>query len=139
MTADFPKAGQIIEYHYLWKWQADKGETAGRKKRPSCVVLVVKDIAGNHLLFLAPITSKEPTVDRQAIMIPETEVRRAKLERDLRLWIMVDELNADILEKSYTLEDRVPRGQFSQAFTDKLIRAVQEVRASGVLKLSKRT
>jgi len=139
VIADFPKAGQVIEYHYHWKWQADKGETAGRKKRPSCVVLVVKDIAGNHLLFLAPITSKEPSTDRQAILISETEARRANLERDLRLWIIVDELNADILETSYTLEDRVPRGQFSQAFTDKLIRAVQEVRGSGVLKLSKRT
>lgn len=139
MTADFPKAGQIIEYHYLWKWQAERGETEGRKKRPSCVVLVVKDQAGNHLLFIASITSKEPTTDRQAIVIPETEARRANLERDLRLWVMVDELNADLLEKSYTLEDRVPRGQFSQAFTDKLIRAVQEVRATGRLQLSKRT
>jgi len=99
----------------------------------------VKDQAGNHLLFIAPITSKEPTTDRQAIVIPETEARRANLERDLRLWVMVDELNADLLEKSYTLEDRVPRGQFSQAFTDKLIRAVQGVRATGRLQLSKRT
>lgn len=139
MIADFPQAGQIIEYHYLWKWQADRGETEGRKKRPSCVVLVVKDHAGNHVLFIAPITSKEPTKDRRAVVIPETEARRAKLDRDIPLWVMVDELNADMLEMSYTLEDRIPRGQFSQAFTDKLIRSVQEVRAAGALRLSKRT
>lgn len=139
MTADFPKAGQIIEYHYLWKWQADRGETEGRKKRPSCVVLVVKDQAGNHLLFIAPITSKEQLTGRQAISIPETEARRANLDRDIRLWVMIDELNADVLEKSYTLEDRVTRGQFSQAFTDRLIRAVQEQRAAGALRLAKRT
>jgi hypothetical protein len=138
VAADFPKAGQVIEYHYLWKWQADRGETEGRKKRPSCVVLVVQDHAGNHLLFIAPITSSEPATGRQAIAVPETEARRANLDRDIPLWVMVDELNADILEKSYTLEERVPRGQFSQAFTDKLIRAVQEVRATGILRLSKR-
>lgn len=139
MTADFPKAGQVIEYHYLWKWQADRGETEGRKKRPSCVVLVVKNHSGNHFLFIAPITSKEPVAGRQAIEIPETEARRAQLDRHIRLWIMVDELNADILEQSYTLEDRKPRGQFSSAFTDKIIRAVQAVRAEGLLRLSKRT
>lgn len=138
MTVDFPKVGQIIEYHYLWKWQAEKGETEGRKKRPSRVVLVVKDQAGNHLLFIAPITSKEPVTGRQAVSIPDTEARRANLTRDKRLWIMIDELNVDVLEKSYTLEDRTARGQFSQAFTDKLIRAVQEVRTVSALRLSKR-
>lgn len=138
MTAEFPKAGQIIEYHYLWKWQADKGETEGRKKRPSCVVLVVKDQAGNHLLFIAPITSKEPVTGRQAINIPETEARRANLDRGIRLWVMIDELNVDVLEKSYVLEERIARGQFSQAFTDKLIRTVHEVRMAGILRLSKR-
>ncbi|GGB07867.1 hypothetical protein GCM10011491_39890 [Brucella endophytica] len=91
------------------------------------------------MLFIAPITSKEPATGRQAVLIPETEALRANLDRDLRLWVMVDELNADILEKSYTLEDRTPRGQFSQAFTDKLIRAVTDVRAAGMLRLSKRT
>jgi hypothetical protein len=125
--------------NYLWKWQADRGETAGRKKGPSCVVLVVKYHAGNHLLFIAPITSKEPIAGRQAIEIPETEARRAQLDRNIRLWVMVDELNADVLERSYTLEGREPRGQFSQAFTDKLIRSVQAVRAAGILRLSKRT
>lgn len=102
-------------------------------------MLVMKDHAGNHILFIAPITSKEPTENRLAVVIPETEARRAKLNRDIPLWVMVDELNADMLEMSYTLEDRIPRGQFSQAFTDKLIRSVQEVRAAGVLRLSKRT
>ncbi len=52
---------------------------------------------------------------------------------------MVDELNVDVLETSYTLEDRVPRGQFSPGFTDLIIRTVQEIRAAGALRLSKRT
>lgn len=138
MAADFPKAGQVIEYHYLWRWQRDLGETEGRKKRPCSVVLVVRDHGGNHVLFLAPITTKEPAKDRRAVAIPETEIRRAKLDRHFRLWVMIDELNADVLELSCTLEDRTPRGQFSPAFTDKIIRAVQEVRSAGRLRLSKR-
>jgi hypothetical protein len=139
MTADFPEAGQVIKYHYLWRWQAIRGETEGRKKRPSCVVLVVVNQAGHHVLFIVPITSKAPPKERQALAVPETEVRRAKLDGDAPLWIIVDELNVDILEASYTLEDRVAQGQFSAAFTDRIIEAVQAVRASGKLGLSKRT
>ena len=60
MTADFPAAGQVFDYHYLWKWQADRGETEGRKKRPSCVVIVVTNRAGQHVMFIAPVTSKAP-------------------------------------------------------------------------------
>lgn len=71
--------------------------------------------------------------------IPETEARRAKLDTDVALWIMVDELNADILEVLYTLEDRTPRGAFSTVFTDAIVCGVQGVRAAGRLNLSTRT
>lgn len=139
MTADFPAAGQVFDYHYLWKWQADGGETEGRKKRPSCVVIVVTNDADHHVMFIAPITSKTPEPGRAALEIPETEARRARLDGNLSLWIIVDELNADVLEASYTIEDRSPRGSFSPAFTDAILRGVQQLRVSGKLKLSKRT
>jgi hypothetical protein len=139
VTADFPAAGQVFDYHYLWKWQADGGETEGRKKRPSCVVIVVTNDAGHHVMFIAPITSKTPEQGRAALEIPETEARRARLDGNLSLWIILDELNADVLESSYTIEDRSPRGSFSPAFTDAILRDVQQLRAAGKLKLSKRT
>ncbi len=139
MTADFPAAGQVFDYHYLWKWQSDRGETEGRKKRPSCVVIVVTNRAGQHVMFIAPITSKAPAPGRTALEIPETEARRARLEIDVPLWVVLDELNADILETSYTLEERSPRGSFSSAFTDAILREVQRLRAAGGLKLSNRT
>lgn len=139
MTADFPAAGQVFDYHYLWKWQAERGETEGRKKRPSCVVIVVTNQAGQHVMFIAPITSKSPAPGRTALEIPETEARRARLDSDVLLWVVLDELNADILETSYTLEERSPRGSFSPAFTDAILREVQRLRAAGVLKLSRRT
>jgi len=34
VTAEFPAAGQVFDYRYLRKLQADRGETEGRKKRP---------------------------------------------------------------------------------------------------------
>ena len=130
MAADFPVAGQVFDYHYLWKWQADRGETEGRKKRPSCVAIVVTDQAEQHVMFIAPITSKSPGPDRTALEIPETEARRAKLDAHISLWVILDELNADIFEASYTLEDRTPRGAFSPAFTDAIVRGVQQVRST---------
>ena len=146
MAADFPKAGQVFGYHYLWKWQADRGETEGRKKRPICVavvvvvvVVVVVNANGQHVMFIAPITSKEAAEDRVAVVIPETEARRAKLDPKIPLWVMVDELNHDIVEESYTLEERTPQGQFSVAFTDAIVRSVLGVRAAGKLRLADRT
>ena len=138
MTADFPVAGQVFDYHYLWKWQADRGETEGRKKRPSCVVIVVTDRVGHHVMFIAPITSKAPDPGRTALEIPETEARRAGLDANLRLWVILDELNADILEASYTPEDRSARGSFSPAFTASILRGVRHLRATGSMRLSNR-
>ena len=33
--------GQVISYPYLWAWQHERGETEGRKSRPTCVVIAV--------------------------------------------------------------------------------------------------
>ncbi|MEO1602581.1 MAG: hypothetical protein AAFU49_19375, partial [Pseudomonadota bacterium] len=139
VTADVPKPGQVIDYHYLWKWQADRGETEGRKKRPACVVVVVKNTAGRHVLFIAPITSKHPDEDRTALQIPETEARRATLATHLPLWVIVDELNADVLETSYTLEDRAPRGAFSPPFTEAILQSIQHLRQSAKLRVANRS
>jgi hypothetical protein len=139
MANDFPKAGQVFDYHYLWKWQSEKGETEGRKKRPSCMALVMMNAQGQHVLFIAPITSKQPDAGRFAIAIPETEAHRAKLDSHIPLWVIVDEINADVLEASYTLEDRSPRGQFSPSFTDTVLRSIQSVRKTGKFNLTKRT
>jgi hypothetical protein len=90
-------------------------------------------------MFIAPITSKAPDPGRTALEIPETEARRASLDTHLKLWVILDELNADILEASYTLEDRSPRGSLSAAFTDAILRSVQHLRTAGRLKLSNRS
>lgn len=139
MVDEFPVAGQVFQYHYLWKWQADQGQQDGRKKRPSCVAVVTIAEDGNRILFIAPITSKEPLRDRAALLIPETEARRAKLDTVIPLWVIVDELNVELLETSFTLENRTAQGAFSVAFTDTIISCLQEIRKTGSLKITKRT
>lgn len=137
--SDFPLAGQVFEYHYLWNREAKQGKTEGRKKRPTCMTIVFVNEKGQHVLFIAAITTKSPMEDTIAIEIPETEAHRAKLSTDVPLWVVVNELNADILEQSYALEDRTARGQFGASFTKTVARKVQECREAGKLNISKRT
>src|SRR6185312_5399397 len=70
--------GQIIAYPYLWAWQNDRGETDGRKSRPTCVVVAVRSAKDGltHLALLA-VTTQPPQLDRAAIEVPDTEARRA--------------------------------------------------------------
>ena len=139
MKNDFPVAGQVFDYHYLWRWQDTLGETEGRKKRPSCLALVTVNTSGQHVLFILPITSKEPNRGRIGLAIPETEAHRGQLDTHIPLWVILDEMNVDILEASYVLEDRTPRGQFSSAFTDLVLRQVQSMRKNGKLTISNRS
>lgn len=137
--SDFPQAGQVFDYHYLWEREARNGEEEGRKKRPSCMTIVAMNTKGQHILFIAAITTKSPSSDTIAIEIPETEAYRAKLSTDVPLWVVVSELNVDILEQSYVLEDRSVRGQFGPSFTKTVARAIQEIRKAGKLKISSRS
>jgi len=138
MTAEFPEVGQVFDYHYLWKWQALRGETEGRKKRPSCVSVVTTVADGQRVIFIAPITSKSPESDRSAIEVPKIEAHRAGLETDIPLWIVVDELNADYPDLSYVIEDRAPRGSFSPAFMDRVVDAIHKLRQQSKLAVSSR-
>lgn len=138
MTADFPEVGQVFDYHYLWKWQNDQGETEGRKKRPSCVTVVTTSADGTRIVFIAPITSKPPEHGRIALEVPAMEARRAGLESGMSLWVMVDELNVDFPDLSFVIEDRTPRGSFSPAFMSKIVAAIHEIRRGGKLAISNR-
>lgn len=138
MAADFPEVGQVFDYHYLWKWQALRGETEGRKKRPSCVSVLSSTASGQRVIFIAPVTSKSPEQDRVALEIPVIEARRAGLETTLPLWIMVDELNADFPDMSYVIEDRTPRGSFSPAFMGTVVASIHQIRQQGKLAVSNR-
>lgn len=114
---ELPAQGSVVAYPYLWARQRDVGETEGHKSRPVCVVLRMHDSGrAIHHLMLAPITSQPPPPERTAIEIPETERRRAGLTRFPRAWIIVDEYNYDIAERSWYLEPHAQLGAFSATF-----------------------
>jgi len=78
-----------------------------------------------HHLMLVAITSHEPAPGRHAIEIPDTERIRAKLTRYARAWVVVNEYNYDIEERSWYLDPAAePIGTFSEPFlrivTDRL-------------------
>lgn len=111
----------VIRYPYLWARQAAQGETEGRKERPVAVGVRLARPNGDMVLFF-PITTKQPEKGRFAAEIPTIEKRRAGLDADLRLWIILDEYNTDIVGQSFYLEPEPPIGRFSKAFFLPLLR-----------------
>ena len=122
MSYDDVQTACVIRYPYLWAREARRGETEGRKERPVAVGVRVARVDGD-LLLLFPITTKEPEPGRFAVEIPLIEKRRAGLDQDLRLWIIFEEYNTDIVGQSFYLEPDPPLGRFSKAFFLPLIRA----------------
>ncbi|MBO9198332.1 hypothetical protein J5277_29850 [Rhizobium sp. 16-449-1b] len=126
--------GQFIAYPYLWAWQNDRGETEGRKSRPACVVISVRNAKDGlpHLALLA-VTTQPQQSDRGAIEVPDTEARCAGLSDLKRSWILVDEYNYDIAERSWYIEpDENVLGRFSKAFMMKIAASFGEAsRKSG--------
>jgi hypothetical protein len=116
-----PIAGDVWRYDYLWRWQHERGETAGRKPRPVTVVAVLVEKQNSTDLFLLPITGSSPDSSRLAIEIPEIERRRAGLD-DKPLWIVFDEYNHDILEESHVFDPTARVGRFSPTFHASLLR-----------------
>lgn len=118
------RPGTVIAYPYLWRWQSDRGETAGRKDRPVCVVVAVhgRD-ALTHLALLA-ISSRPPSSGQVAIEVPEIERKRAGLSDFHEAWVTIGEYNYDVAERSYFLEAGDPvLGRFGRAFVRKIAAA----------------
>lgn len=116
-----PRPGSVLLYPYLWHWQDERGETEGRKERPTVVVLIVPAKDGLRYALLLPLTTKEPDSAREAIEVPVTEKRRAGLDRARRQWILLDEYNLDPLQNSLYLRHEAIVGHFSDAFLRPLL------------------
>jgi hypothetical protein len=121
MSYDQIQTACVIRYPYLWAREARRGETEGRKERPVAVGVRMPRPDGDLVLFF-PITTQQPEASRFAVEIPAMERRRAGLDTDLRLWIVFDEFNTDIIGRSFYLEPEPPIGHFSKAFFLPLLR-----------------
>lgn len=116
------QTGVVISYPFLWLREAEKGETEGRKPRPTAVALRLARPGGDAVVLL-PITTQPPAKDRTAVEVPDTEKQRAGLDIATRCWIILDEFNTDIIGLSYYLEPERPLGAFSRAFFQPVAKA----------------
>jgi hypothetical protein len=136
MTTEPPPEGAVVRYPYLWAAERDRGETAGRKPRPVCLVLRLREAALHHLILL-PVTSKPPSAGRTAIEIPEMERRRAGLTRYARAWVIADEYNYDIAERSYHLDPDAVLGAFSPVFLRRVAEVLRGSLAAGASRIDR--
>ena len=129
--SDAPKAGEIWDYPYLWAWQDARGETEGRKSRPSAVAVALRKRDGHTCIYLLAVTTQPPAKARAALEIPDTEKHRAGLSGERRQWVILDEFNRDIFEKSYYLEPGALTGRFSLRFLRQIQSEFRNVVAAG--------
>jgi len=60
--------------------------------------------------------------ERFAAELPPIEKKRAGLDPTLRLWLILDEFNTDVVGRSFYLEPDSPIGRLSKAFFLPLLR-----------------
>lgn len=119
-----PAPGDVWRYPYLWARQHEAGETEGRKPRPCALAVTVRRQDGLTGIVLLAITTQPPGADRAAVEIPPIERRRAGLDPDRPLWLILDEHNIDLLERSAYLDPEDRMGRLSGAFTQRVQRAL---------------
>lgn len=104
--------GSLYRFSYLWSREHRNGEISGRKARPVC--LVVRSPTAPAVLYLFPVTSREPPPDVIALAINKGECRLAGLEHPS--WIVLEEYNRVDETELYDFESLTPLGQFSSNF-----------------------
>ncbi|HEV7878547.1 hypothetical protein [Bradyrhizobium sp.] len=63
----------VLSYSYLWNKEHIKGETEGRKDRPSVVVLVINRTPGDVAYVVPTSTSNPNDGDPWTIEIPQSK------------------------------------------------------------------
>ena len=126
-----PKEGDVWSYEYLWRREHEAGAEHGRKSRPTALVATVVDHDGRTNLFILPITSKKPGEDRLAMEVPQMDRARAGLDSGMRLWVILDEYNHDVLETSFYFDPNGRRGEFSPVFNQKALATFIEAARKG--------
>lgn len=134
MSFDNLVSGVVIRFQFLWAREAERGETEGRKPRPTVVGFRLR----NERLLLFPITTKAPKPGQFAREIPETEKRRAGLDPQLRSWVLLDEVNIDHVGSSRYLEPDCELGRLSRAFALQVFRAWAQERIAHKISVTRR-
>ena len=92
MPLPTPEIGLVIGYSYLWKSEAEQGQTEGVKNRPCAIILMVQTEEKDPLVTLVPITHTPPLMPDDAIEIPHNTKLRLGLDGE-RSWVVITEVN----------------------------------------------
>ena len=133
------KSGDIVyDYSYLWLRQKRAGETEGRKLRPICVAIAVKNVDGETHLALLPISSQPPQPGQRAIKLAKSEMKRIGLADGKDAWIYVSEYNYDVVEHSYYMKPIAGKPKsLSPAFMKQILQSFRETLQSKVGRVSR--
>ncbi len=134
-----PGLGDVWRYPYLWKREQSAGTTEGVKNRPCALALLKRSENGLPQIMLVPITTKPQDKNPYAVEVPEIEKKRAGLDMTLRLWVVTQEYNVDIVERSYYFEPHAQLGSFSMSFVKQVqAKMIEAVKARKSLSVSRR-
>jgi hypothetical protein len=94
MTIPTPEHGLVLHYSYLWHGEYQAGEDAGRKDRPSVIILRVEaeEKDGTTVVTVLPITHTAPRKTGTAVEIPLAVKKHLGLD-DSPSWVVVNEGN----------------------------------------------
>lgn len=116
----------VINYAYLWRREADRGQEEGRKYRPSAIVVASKD----GKVLVVPITHSTPPAGSTALELPKQVKDQLKLD-DERSWLITNEANVftwpgyDMASINKTQPKRVSYGMLPPGFTKLLLERVK--------------
>lgn len=68
-----------MRYPYLWHWQDVRGESEGRKDRPTTVAAAFAARNNQNYLLLLPVTTRLPAPNRVAIDADFSHLRQFRV------------------------------------------------------------
>jgi hypothetical protein len=91
MPLPVPEVGLVVNFSYLWAWQATQGQEEGVKNRP-CVIAAIDSSQGPPILYVCPITHDQPAHGERVVEIPLAVKSRLGMD-DKPSWIICSEVN----------------------------------------------
>lgn len=131
-----PKPGLVVRHSFLWKWEQEKGQEEGSKRRPVVIMSVLKAHDGFTHVAVLPLTSKvgDPA---SRMAIPSDTMKRLGLDADCS-WISFTDLN-EFVWPGYDLDLAHPKSEGPEfgflpgKFFDKVVaKFVQAVKSGTV-------
>lgn len=125
--SSLPQIGEVICHAYLWRNQAERGQTEGTKERPCVVVHMQEEGEGGTRLYVVPITHTKPFDSERSVNCPVATKRRLGLDEQAS-WIITSEVNHfkwPGFDVRPTPDNRPSYGLLPNALTSRIIEQIK--------------